>query len=149
MLLICNKKTKRKNDKDQLILGQNYVLHNNYSGQKQGGNFISLPFKRSLNSYLCIVSRLFVHNLDKMDSWHSLQKFTYLRNYWIESNGRFLQNAGNELHFHNRKSYFDSFKTFEVIDVESPNVIFFGTYGIGNSGMSLFLRIFLPFVPIS
>ena len=27
MLLICNKKTKGKNDKDQLILGQNYVLH--------------------------------------------------------------------------------------------------------------------------
>ena len=38
----------------------------------------------------------------------------------------FLQNAGNELHFHNRKSYFDSFKTFEVIDAESPIVIFFG-----------------------
>ena len=34
MLLICNKKTKGKNDKDQLILGQKYVLHNNYSGQK-------------------------------------------------------------------------------------------------------------------
>ena len=28
MLLICNKKTKRKNDKDQLILDQKYVLHN-------------------------------------------------------------------------------------------------------------------------
>ena len=38
MLLICNKMTKRKNEK----LGQNYVLHNNYSGQKQGGKFISL-----------------------------------------------------------------------------------------------------------
>ena len=37
----------------------------------------------------------------------------------------FSANAGNELHFHNRKSYFDSFKTFEVIDAESPNVIFF------------------------
>ena len=37
MLLICNKsnkKTKKKNDEDQLILGQKYVLHNNYSGQK-------------------------------------------------------------------------------------------------------------------
>ena len=43
----------------------------------------------------------------------------------------FLQNAGNELHFHNRKSYFDSFKTFEVIDAESPIVFFFGTYGSG------------------
>ena len=70
-------------------------------------------------------------NLDKMDSWHSLQKFTFLRNYWIESNGVFLQNTGNKLHFHNRKSHFDSFKTFEVIDAESPIVIFFGTYGIG------------------
>ena len=69
-------------------------------------------------------------NLDKMDSWHSLQKITYLRNYWIESNAVFCKNAGNELHFHNRKSYFDSFKTFEVIDAESPIVIFFGTYGI-------------------
>ena len=29
-----NKKTKRKNDKDQLILGQKYVLLNNYSGKK-------------------------------------------------------------------------------------------------------------------
>ena len=48
MLLVCNKKTKRKNDKDQLILGQKYVLHNNYSGQKQGGSFISLvPFKEA------------------------------------------------------------------------------------------------------
>ena len=28
-----------------------------------------------------------------------------------------------------RKSYFDSLKTFEVIDAESPIVIFFGTYG--------------------
>ena len=44
----------------------------------------------------------------------------------------FLQNAGNELHFHNRKSYSDSFKAFEVIDAESPIVIFFGTYGIYN-----------------
>ena len=37
MLLICNKsnkKTKRKNDKDQLILGQKYVLHNNYIADK-------------------------------------------------------------------------------------------------------------------
>ena len=34
-----------------------------------------------------------------------------------------------QLHFHNRKSYFDSFQTFEVIDAESPIVIFFGTYG--------------------
>ena len=32
--------------------------------------------------------------------------------------------------FINRKSYFDSFKTFEVIDAESPIVIFLGTYGI-------------------
>ena len=54
MLLICNKKTKRKNDKDQLILGQKYVLHNNYGGQKRGGNFISLPFKRSLNSFCAL-----------------------------------------------------------------------------------------------
>ena len=54
MLLICNKKTKRKNDKDQLILDQKYVLHNNYSGQKQGGNFIFLPFKRSLNSFCAL-----------------------------------------------------------------------------------------------
>ena len=37
----------------------------------------------------------------------------------------FSANAGNELHFHNRKSYFDSFKTFEVIDAEIPIVIFF------------------------
>ena len=37
--------------------------------------------------------------------------------------------------FHNRKSYFDSFKTFEVIDAESPIVIFFGTYGIDTSQM--------------
>ena len=57
MLLICNKsnkKTKRKNDKDQLIFGQKYVLHNNYSGQKQGGNLIPLPFKRSLNSFCAL-----------------------------------------------------------------------------------------------
>ena len=53
MLLVCNKKNKRKNDKDQLILGQKYVLLNNYSGQKQqGGNFISLPFKRSSSTDL-------------------------------------------------------------------------------------------------
>ena len=32
--------------------------------------------------------------------------------------------------FITEKSYFDSFKTFEVIDAESPIVIFFGTYGI-------------------
>ena len=32
--------------------------------------------------------------------------------------------------FHNRKSYFVSFKTIEVIDAESPIVIFFGTYGM-------------------
>ena len=69
MLLICNKKTKRKNDKDQLILiGQNYVLHNNYSGQKQGGNFISLPFQKKLEFILCIVSRQFVKTWNKMDS---------------------------------------------------------------------------------
>ena len=43
----------------------------------------------------------------------------------IESNGVFLQYAGNELHFHNRKSYFDSFKTFEVIDAESLIANFF------------------------
>ena len=60
MLLICNKKTKRKNDKDQLILGQKYVLHNNYSGQKQGGNFISLTIQKKLEFILCIVSRQFV-----------------------------------------------------------------------------------------
>ena len=65
MLLICNKKTKRKNDKDQLILGQNYVLHNNYSGQKQGGNLISLPFKKKLEFILCIVSRQFVKTWTK------------------------------------------------------------------------------------
>ena len=38
----------------------------------------------------------------------------------------FSAKCGNELHFHNRKSYFDSFKTFEVIDAESPIVIFLG-----------------------
>ena len=61
MLLICNKsnkKTKRKNDKDQLILGQKYVLHNNYSGQKQGVNLILLPSKEAW-IILCIVSRQF------------------------------------------------------------------------------------------
>ena len=68
MLLVCNKKTKRKNDKDQLILGQNYVLHNNYSGQKQGGSFISLvPFKEALiHSVHC--EPAICQNLDKMDS---------------------------------------------------------------------------------
>ena len=40
---------------------------------------------------MCIVSRQFVKNLDKMDSWHSLQKFKFLRNYWIESNGVFCK----------------------------------------------------------
>ena len=35
-------------------LGQKYVLHNNYSGQKQRGNFISLPFKISLNSFCAL-----------------------------------------------------------------------------------------------
>ena len=34
--------------------------------------------------------------------------------------------------FITEKSYFDSFKTFEVIDAESLIVIFFGTYGIQN-----------------
>ena len=128
MLLICNKKTKRKIDKDQLILGQNYVLHNNYSGQKQGDNFVFPSIQKKLEFILCIVSRQFGQNLDKMDSWHSLQKFTYLRNYWTESNGVFLQNAGNELHVHYRKSYFDSFKISEVIDAESPIVIFVWLY---------------------
>ena len=33
------------------------------------------------------------------------------------------------------KSYFDSFKTFEVIDAESPIVIFFGTYGIRDNNL--------------
>ena len=33
------------------------------------------------------------------------------------------------VYIHNWKSYFDSFKTFEVIDAESLIVIFFGTYG--------------------
>ena len=37
----------------------------------------------------------------------------------------FSANAGNELHSQYRKSYFDSLKTFEVIDAESPIVIFF------------------------
>ena len=65
MLLICNKKTKRKNDKDQLILGQNYVLHNNYSGQKQGGNFHFPTIQKKLEFILCIVSRQFVKTWTK------------------------------------------------------------------------------------
>ena len=38
----------------------------------------------------------------------------------------YLQNVDNELYIHNWKSYFDSFKTFEVIDAESLIVIFLG-----------------------
>ena len=75
MLLICNKsnkKSKSKNDKDQLILGQKYVLHNNYSGQKQGGNLIFLPFKRSLNSFCA----LWAGNLSKLGQNGLLTLFT-------------------------------------------------------------------------
>ena len=68
MLLICNKKTERKNDKDQLILGQKYVLHNNYSGQKQGGNFISLPSQKKLRIHSVHCEPAICQNLDKMDS---------------------------------------------------------------------------------
>ena len=77
MLLICNKKTKRKSDKDQLILGQNYVLHNNYRGQKQGGNFIfpTIQKKTWIHSVHC--EPAICQNLDKMDSWHSLQKIQF------------------------------------------------------------------------
>ena len=39
--------------------------------------------------------------------------------------------------FITEKSYFDSFKTFEVIDAESPIVIFFGTYGRDGHERSL------------
>ena len=63
MLLICNKSNK-KNDKDQLILGQKYVLHN-YSGQKQGGNLISPTIQKKLEFILCIVSRQFVKTWTK------------------------------------------------------------------------------------
>ena len=68
MLLICNKKTKRKNDKDQLILGQKYVLHNNYSGQKQGGNFISLYHSKEAWIHSVHCEPAICQNLDKMDS---------------------------------------------------------------------------------
>ena len=90
MLLVCNKKNKRKNDKDQLILGQKNVLLNNYSGQKQGGNLFPYHSKEALiHSVHC--EPAICQNLDKMDSGHSLQKFKFLRNYWIKSNGVFYK----------------------------------------------------------
>ena len=50
---------------DQLILGQNYVLPTNkYSGFKNKEvNFISLPFKRSLNSFCALLKPAICQNL--------------------------------------------------------------------------------------
>ena len=39
--------------------------------------------------------------------------------------GSILQNVDNELYIHNWKSYFDSFKTFEVIDAGKSDCNFF------------------------
>ena len=69
--------------KDQLILGQKYVLHNNYSGTKNK-EVTSFPYHSKeawIHSVHC--EPAICQNLEKMDSWHSLQKFTFLRNYWI------------------------------------------------------------------
>ena len=62
--------------------------------------------------------------------WQIKKKFSDTSYNRLQTVWSFLQNAGNELHFHNRESYFDSFKTFEVVGAEGPIVIFFGTYGI-------------------
>ena len=90
MLLICNKKTKRKNGKDQLILGQTmYCITIIADKNKEVTSFPYHSKEAWIHSVLC--EPAICQNLDKMDSWHSLQKFTFLRNYWIESNGVFCK----------------------------------------------------------
>ena len=94
MLLICNKsnkKTKRKNDKDQLILGQKYVLHNNYSGQKQGVNLICPTIQKKLEFILCIVSRQFVKTWTKWTLDILYKNSHFFVTTVIESNGIFCK----------------------------------------------------------